>query len=170
MQPYLFDATALVKLVVDEQGSRAIRQLCSTPEVIRTTWLCLAEAYGVVKRHWQKEKWTAERYCGKIFDLQHYVQRRIKLEGSINLSQRDFRETERIHGQYRIDFSDALLVVVLRSGLYAHLTGNSKPVLVTSDKNLFRAARAEGIMTWNPENEKSLMARMKPNSALQTDR
>ena len=63
------------------------------------------------------------------------------------------REIDRIHMLYTLDFSDSLNIVLLRSGFYSHLAGESKPVLVASDKKLLRAARSEGIVTWNPETE-----------------
>ncbi len=152
-RPYFFDASALVKLVLEEKGSRAVRDFCSGTEVIRTTWLSLAEAYGVLKRSWQKEKWSPERYYRKIYALQRYAQKRIKLDGSIDLSDPHLREVKRIHGQYAIDFSDSLHIVLLCSGFYAHLAGESRPVLVASDRKLLRAAKSEGIITWDPEKE-----------------
>lgn len=153
VRPYFLDASAIAKLVLDEEGSGAVRDLCARPEIIRTTWLSLAEVYGVVKRRWRKEKWDARRYYRKIYALQRYVQKRIKLDGSIELSASHLREIERIHERYALDFSDALHITLLRSGFYARLAGESQPVLVASDKKLLRAAKVEGIITWNPEKE-----------------
>jgi predicted nucleic acid-binding protein len=151
MRPYFFDASAMVKLVLNERGSQAVRSFCAGSYVARSTWLSLAEAYGVVKRHWLKQRWSPQQYYRKIFALQRYVQQRIKLDGPVNLSTAQLREARRIHQTYRVDFSDALHIVLLRSGFYARLLGNSKPVLVASDKSLLRVAAAEGIATWNPE-------------------
>jgi predicted nucleic acid-binding protein len=153
MRLYFFDASAIAKLVVREKGSTEIQDLCRSPSVIRTTWLSLAETYGVIKRRWRKEKWQKPVYYRKLFDLQKNVQRRIKLDGSINLKDNQFREVRRILDQHRLDFSDALHIVMLKSGFYAALAGESKPVLVAADKGLLRAAKSEGILVWNPEGD-----------------
>ncbi len=153
MRPYFLDASVITKLVIQEKGSREIQSLCRTPSVIRTTWLSLAETYGVLKRRWRRERWQKSVYFRKLFDLQNNVQRRIKLDGSVNLKDKDFREVERILDRYKIDFSDALHIVMLTSGFYVALGDDSKPVLVASDKRLLRAAKSEGIVVWNPERE-----------------
>lgn len=67
---YFFDATAIAKLVVREKGSTEIQELCRSRSVIRTTWLSLAETYGVIKRRWRKEKRQKTVYYRKLFDLQ----------------------------------------------------------------------------------------------------
>lgn len=155
MRLYFLDASALTKLVIQEKGSRELRELCRTSSVIRTTWLSLAETYGVIKRRWRREKWQKSVYFKKLFDLQKNIQQRIKLDSSINLKDKDFREVRRVLNQYSLDFSDALHIVMLKSGFYASLAGTSKPVLVAADKRLLRAAKSEGIVVWNPEREPS---------------
>jgi predicted nucleic acid-binding protein len=154
MRPYFFDASAIAKLVINERGSDAVKALCRRPIVRRTTWLSLAEVYGIIKRRWRKEKWEEGRYYRKLWDLQKSIQEDIEIDGPVNLPNSKFRELKRIHDAYHLDFSDALHLVLLRSGLYAHLAGKSKPVLVASDRRLLKAARKEGILTWNPEKDK----------------
>jgi predicted nucleic acid-binding protein len=153
MRPYFLDASVITKLVIQEKGSKEIQALCRTPSVIRTSWLSLAETYGVIKRRWRREKWQKNVYFRKLFALQYNVQRRIKLDGAVNLDDKDFRVVENILNQYKIDFSDALHIVMLKSGFYAALAGESKPVLVASDKRLLQVAKSEGIVVWNPERE-----------------
>ena len=64
-----------------------------------------------------------------------------------------FGEIRRILDPHRIDCSDALHIVMLKSGFYAALVGESRPVLVAADKGLLRAAKSEGILVWNPERD-----------------
>jgi|RhiMetdeSRZDD1v2_1073273.scaffolds.fasta_scaffold92321_3 predicted nucleic acid-binding protein len=151
MRPYFFDASAIVKLLVVEKGSAKVREFCSTSAMIRTTWLALAEAYGVLKRRRRQEKWGDSQYDKKIFDLQRYVQKRIKLHGPVDLPGPEFREVRKIQRHHNLDFSDALQIALLRFGFYAALTGDSRPVLVSADKKLLRAAKNENIVSWNPE-------------------
>jgi len=153
MRPYFLDASAITKLVIQEKGSKEVRDLCRTSCVIRTTWLSLAETYGVIKLRWHREKWQKSVYFKKLFDLQKNIQRRIKLDGSLNLNDKDFHDVKRVLNQYSLDFSDALHVVMLKSGFYASLAAESKAVLVAADKRLLRAAKSEGIVVWNPERE-----------------
>jgi predicted nucleic acid-binding protein len=153
MRLYFLDASAITKLVVQEKGSKELQKLCRTSSVIRMTWLSLAETYGVLKLRWYREKWQKSIYFKKLFDLQKNIQRRIKLDGSIDLNNKDFREIKRVLNQYNLDFSDALHIVMLKSGFYASLAGKSKPVLVAADKCLLRAAKSEGIVVWNPERD-----------------
>ncbi len=151
MRPYLLDASAIVKLLVVENGSVKVRHLCSTSAVICTTWLALAEVYGVLKRQSRQQKWGESRYDKKIFELQRYVQKRVKIHGPANLPATQFRDVRRIQRRYNLDFSDALQLALLRFGFYAALVANSKPILVSADRKLLAAAKAESIITWNPE-------------------
>lgn len=155
MRPYFLDASAITKIVIDEKGSKEVRGLCRTSCVIRTTWLSLAETYGVVKRRSRRENWQRTVYFKKLFELQNNVQVRIKIDGAPKLNHRDLGEIEKILNQYQLDFSDALHIMMLKTGLYACLAGDSKPVLVAADQRLLRAARSEGIVVWNPEREQT---------------
>jgi PIN domain nuclease of toxin-antitoxin system len=107
MRPYFLDASAITKLVIQEKGSQEVRDLCRTSSVIRTTWLSLAETYGIIKLRWHREKWQKSVYFRKLFDLQKKIQRRIKLDGALNLKDEDFRDVKRVLNQYNLDFSDA---------------------------------------------------------------
>jgi len=155
MRVYFFDASAIVKLVVNEKGSHEIRELCQTPEVVRTTWLCLAESYGVIKRKWIKKELDHNAYVRKLFSLQRYVQRRIKILGSTDLRPQEFDEVKNLLAQYSIDskhsidFSDALHIAIVKRWRV------SRPVFVACDKKLLCAAICEGLTVWNPEFEPS---------------
>ena len=60
---YLLDASALVKLVVDEPGSKALA-LRPQPSVSYTTTLCFVEALGVLKakRFFRNQSLSEEQY------------------------------------------------------------------------------------------------------------
>ena len=57
MQHYFLDASALVKLVCDEPGSKKLKKLMGDAHTKPlTSWVLVAEALGVLKRKWQREK------------------------------------------------------------------------------------------------------------------
>jgi hypothetical protein len=101
-------------------------------------------------------KWEKQKYYRAVWDLQRNYQQRIKIDGPVDLPLPEFHDMERVLKTYDVDYSDALHVVLLRSGFYAHLAGSSTPVLVAADKTLLDTAKAEGIVTWNPESEDEL--------------
>jgi predicted nucleic acid-binding protein len=153
MRIYFYDASALAKLVVPEAGSRHVLAHCGTADVIRTTWLSLAETYGVLKRYWTRGEWDKQRYYSRVWALQHNYQQRIPVDGPVDLPYRQFQEMERLLKAYDVDYSDALHLVFLKSGLYARMAGDSAPVLVAADQKLLKVATEEGVTTWNPEAE-----------------
>jgi uncharacterized protein with PIN domain len=56
------DASALVKLLVDEGDCAPLRAFCNGEPNVRTTALCVAEALGVFKRKWLRKELTLEQY------------------------------------------------------------------------------------------------------------
>lgn len=155
---YFLDASAILKLLFTEAtGSKEVKELCRTPHVVRrTTWLCLAEVYGRLKSAWINGQKPVPRpgqkqldqkgYDRKLFDMQKYVQKCIKLEDSIHLKPREFQDVRHLLKTYRcIDYSDALHIVVLKQWR------SHSPVFVTSDKALICAAQLEKVEVWNPE-------------------
>ena len=62
MRPYWLDASALVKLVHKEAGSDRVEGIVRTRSWFETTWLCVAEAHGVLKRLFLKKQITNENY------------------------------------------------------------------------------------------------------------
>jgi hypothetical protein len=57
--------------------------------------------------------------------------------------------------KYRIDFSDAIQLLEMRTGALAATAGASQAVFVSSDARLLEAARAEGFKVWNPETDET---------------
>lgn len=161
---YFLDASAIVKLLFeekDEKGATKVKELCKSSHPKRTTWLCVAEAYGCLKTFWLNNRkpkrdnlkqLNQRQYDRKLFHMQKYVQQRIKIvtEEWMSLQPQAFREIRDLLKKYpRIDFSDALHIDVLKR----HRSLN--PVFVTSDKPLISAARYETLVVWNPESDDS---------------
>lgn len=145
------DASALVKLYVDEQASDVVRAFFNGhPKPFQTTALCFAEAINVFKRKWQKKELPDEAYFeatwrlitsawGREIEIQEYGMTDPFVHGDVE------QIAERNPG---IDFSDALQLVTLLKGRHSFLINESRSVLITGDKQLALAAEKEGVRVW----------------------
>jgi len=63
------------------------------------------------------------------------------------ISHSAFADAEKMAANYSIDFIDAFQLVSCKSS-WADLASPSKPILVTADGPLFKAAEKEGVKCW----------------------
>src|SRR5206468_827485 len=59
------------------------------------------------------------------------------------------KDVKRIIKTHNIDVSDALQLLTLLKGEHSVLVRGSASVLITADKGLATAAKAEGVRVWN---------------------
>src|SRR6266699_4677676 len=109
------DASAAVKLVIDEPGSSNLRSYFSDRGGFFITGLCLAEALGVFKRRRLSQDISSDQYFSYAYLLLTYVkQNRIHID-DIQLSDLEiFLKAEEIARQYNVDLSDALQLVSVK--------------------------------------------------------
>ena len=161
------DASALVKLYINEKGSQNLREFYYSNTNFRTTWLCLAEALFVLK-----SKWTGpqSKQFGNKIDTEDYL----KAVSSLIIDWRDRIETDDIKSvdptvplkvkeisqKYKLDYSDALQLWSLKYGRWSPFVffsennvNGSALVFITADEDLATAAESEGIKVWNCEHE-----------------
>lgn len=150
------DASVLVKLLVKEEGDEAIINYMKL-EYMSTfcaTSLCFAEALGAIKSKYLHKEIDQETYFSVGDELRAYFR------GSIELSDVDisdssiFHEVEVTAKRYDIDIVDAYQIVTIKKD-FSNKFPNSKPILITADKDLAKAARAEGLRVWNCLTEKA---------------
>jgi predicted nucleic acid-binding protein len=144
------DASALVKLVVDEGDHQRLRDFFNANINFAATPLCLAEALGVVKGKWSKKQLSAEQYFAatRRLIIETWGER-IEVD-SVDLFTPDNQEAvEALAKRHELDLSDALQIETILHGRYRNLVGDSAAVLITADSGLARAAREEGIRVWN---------------------
>lgn len=156
------DASALIKLFVDEDGSKILRDYFNKHANFCTTSLCFIEALGVFKGKYfnktEDEKYT--EYLKKCRDLViggwggkiEIEEVRITKDDSWDerLKQLDFfKEAERLVEKYKIDFVDALQLLTILRGKYSFFIEGSKSILITADKDLAKAAIEENVRVWN---------------------
>lgn len=154
LRSYFFDASAIVKLVVPEPGSEKVRSIISNSgSVIHTSWVLIAEALGCLKRKWQVDKTLDDKqYTQAVFVLLHYIESDLRVvdigtdhRGRISLLvfRQGILEGRTKHP--KLDVADTLQFQAIKQGFLRVFAGESKTRLVSADRKLIRAARAEGI-------------------------
>ena len=147
---HYLDASALVKLVVDEGDCAPLLGFFQSQANFCTTPLCLAEAVGVLKRKWNRNELGADQYFAAAQDLMIEVWGgKIELDDLGLFTPTTLAKVEASARQYALDLSDALQLETIKNGKNAGLTGPSASVIITADDGLERAASAEGIRVWN---------------------
>lgn len=153
---HYFDASALVKLVIDEQHSDRVRAFFQNNTSFATTSMCLIEALGVLKRKWQRERISVDAYFAATRELIiNAWGKRIELDSVELVDPVKHGNIERMAKTHGIDLSDSLQLVTILKGRYSVLGPNSASVLITADRGLATAAKAEGIRVWNCVDEPS---------------
>jgi predicted nucleic acid-binding protein len=157
------DASALVKLYVNENGSHQLRNFFYSDTNFRTTWLCLAEALSVLKSKWvgQQSKDVATKIeTDKYFEATRKLiinwRMRIEFDDLELIDPTVPLKVEEMAKNYNLDYSDALQLITIKSGKYSKLHYESAPnvyesalFLITADKKLATVAESEGIRVWN---------------------
>ncbi|HXV67456.1 MAG TPA: type II toxin-antitoxin system VapC family toxin [Nitrospira sp.] len=154
-RPYWLDASALAKLVLTEPGSNAVRNLVGSSSWFETTWLCVAEAHGVLKRLLVKRRIDSRAYHKALYILRSWIETeriRVRLDW-LQTNPVNPHEVRCLAEKYDLDFADAIQLFEMRKGVLASTVGPSEAVFVSSDAGLLAAARAEGFKVWNPETD-----------------
>ncbi len=177
---HYLDASAIVKLVLNENGSSELRRYFSQESNFTVTSLCFMEALGVLKvKRFNRECISDDKYFGDCDELMARVSGGyIEIE-DIEIKDRSvFGEVENLTRKYNngkpkdktIDISDAFQIVSVKRNYFSRFENSeSKPILITADSPLADAARTEGLRVWYCINEPS-PARGTPNSADPKDR
>lgn len=144
------DASALVKLVVNEDDGEPIRLLFQSRPSFCATSLCVVEALGVLKAKWSHGRITEEEYhaaAGRL--VIDAWGKRIEVDDIGLFNPEALTAVQALAKKHSLDISDALQLETILRGKYSHLGPNSASVLITADGVLAAAARAEGIRVWN---------------------
>lgn len=145
------DASAIVKIYTDEDGSSKVRELFYSAVSFCSTSLCVIEALGILKGKWlSRNEITDAEYFEKTKQLVISAWGNIIEVDDINIfSPEGQRATEAIAKKHSLDLSDALQLQTILQGRYSRLSGESSSILITADKGLCDAARSEGIRVWD---------------------
>jgi predicted nucleic acid-binding protein len=150
IRTHYLDASAIVKFFVEEEGSVALRSYLSQHATWVTTSLCFAETLGVLKAKQVHGHITREQYLAACEDLMAHMRGQTITIEEVPFTERAvFDELEVLCQKYALDLSDACQLFTLRSGQLSRLEDDSRPILVTADKELAMAAKNEGLRAWN---------------------
>ena len=158
------DASALIKLVVDEVDCENIREFFNGNVNFCTTSLCLSEALSRIKGLWKKgkpgqSKLTMEEYLSSTRILLRYTHSLVKSHGKIEIDEstlsdlQTHQQVEKIAESNKLDLSDALQIFTIKNGKYSHLGPESASILITADRTLSVAAQGMEIRVWNCAND-----------------
>jgi predicted nucleic acid-binding protein len=145
-----FDASALVKLYISESGTEIVRPYFDRETTKYTTPFCFYEALNVLKVKWlYRKEITRDEYLQASFHLLAWYGAASDGINDLDFtSTATFSDTKRLVEKTSLDLSDAFQILSVKFGYFSRLIGDSKTVLVTGDKNLALAARAEGLCAW----------------------
>ena len=150
---FWLDTSALVKIFIEEEGSAEIKKVFKDfhQNIFYTTEFCVYEYYNVLKRKYlHNQLIDEETYLRSIFILSTYLKLgTIRYNDTKDSFESIFLQTRKIVKKYSLDYSDAIQFVLIQKGLLETLAGESRPVLITSDKGMIRAAELENIIYWN---------------------
>lgn len=156
VRTHYIDTSALVKLFIQEDGSKKLKDYFSKHTVFHTTSLCFAEALGVLKTKKVRGVISNDAYLEACEELCIYAS-----GGSIGIDEitiatpHAFKETQRIAKKYSLDLIDSFQIYTLKEGMLSVLAGDSRPILITADKDLAHAVKSEGLRSWDILNEDS---------------
>ena len=160
LRTHYLDASAIVRLVLHEDGSTALRRYFHQETNFIVTSLCFAEALGVLKvKRFHRECISDEEYFYGCDQLMAYASDNSVIEiEDIEIRDRSvFDEVERLARKYNegkskdktIDISDAFQIVSVKRNYFSQFRNtDSKPILITGDRSLADAARLEGLRVW----------------------
>lgn len=148
---HYLDASALVKLFIDEEGSEQVRSYFNKQTVFYTTSLCFGETLGRLKVEYKKLKHIPqEKYLHACYELMAYVAgERIAIQDIEIANRETYLEVEALAKKYDLDISDAFQIVTLKKGFLSVLAGKSKSMLITGDSDLANAVHQEGFEVWD---------------------
>jgi predicted nucleic acid-binding protein len=146
-----FDASALLKLYVQEDGSDKLRKYWNREPTKFTTSLCFYEALTLLKVcHFYRKVLDVDAYKRSTLDLCAWYGAVSESIPELNfLSPEVFFAAQRTAEEHKIDLSDAFQIHTLKEGFFSHLSADSKTILVSADRDLVKAARAEGLRVWS---------------------
>lgn len=160
VKAHYLDASALVKLVAedadDEPGRTAVRNYYETHSCMMTTSHCLSEALSAFKSKFLHKRISRADY---ITYLDTFINRtvgwKLEIDDMPILTPKLLTEAAALIRKYDLDFVDCVQIVTILHGKNRVFCGDSKSILITADRALAKAARAEGARVWECTSEPS---------------
>ena len=149
---FFYDASAITKLFVDEPGADVARKIFNDAAQVYTSWVVIAEVLGALKRKWLRKEIDDDQYGKSVHLLLSYVaELRLKAvdvrnrngQPALDTFELDILKIRKAHPE--LDAADALQFAAIQNTYLRTFASESKTQLVSADRNLLKAAAAEGI-------------------------
>lgn len=153
------DTSALAKIYIQEIGSDNLSDILANRHIwAYSTSYCIHELFGVLKRkanpnNKKEVPVTLDDYIRYVLLIKSDLNHKIKIsdpdvsDSELYIEVKELIESNNI----RIDFVDAIQFILIKKGILRLLAGDSRPILVASDKGIIEAAKRTTIRFWNPE-------------------
>jgi len=151
IKTHYLDASAIVKLLIDEDGSAVLREYFGKNSGFYTTSLRFVETLGVLKGKFLRDFITQDQYLTACEILTGQVRDDFIGIDEIKIADPQvYREVDKIAKHYSLDISDAFQIVTLKKGFLSPFKGTaSECILITADEKLADVAREENLNVWN---------------------
>jgi predicted nucleic acid-binding protein len=158
VKAHYLDASALVKLVADDQdeepGRDILRKYYREHSNRYATSYSVSEALSAFKSKFLRGRIAESQYIKYVQDfIRTVVGANLQIDEVSILAPVVHQEAERLIKTYKIDFLDCFQIVTILHGRFRHLGPESKSILITGDRDLAKAARAEGPGVWECTSE-----------------
>jgi len=155
---HYLDASALVKLVADdaaeEPGRDALRKYYRDHASRYATSYSITEALSAFKRKYLRREINKDSYIKYVEDfINGVIGCNLEIDEVDILNPIVTNEAARLMKKHDIDFLDCFQIVTILHGNNRLLFADSKSILITADKDLAKAARAEGARVWECTSE-----------------
>jgi predicted nucleic acid-binding protein len=150
-----FDASALVKVYVEEPRSEVLRTYFNAEATKFTTTFCFYETLNILKAKWKHGgKLTKEQYLEASFRLTAWHAFNLRYITNPELTEPvTLCAAKDLAACTGLDMSDALQLITVRDGYFSSLAEGSRTVFVTADKELATQAGQLGLRVWYVMNE-----------------
>lgn len=149
----LLDTSVLVKLFVTEKNSDKVTKYLHEQTIWWATNACIIETLGVLKAKNNRKEISEDEYFEHVDELMAHLRNETLLVLDTNISKRsNYMRAEALSSKYKIDVIDAYQLVEMQN--YIAEQGydddgdadiQARPVLLTADKGLCKAAKSEKL-------------------------
>lgn len=153
----LLDASVLVAIFSDEPRSEIVRQRYQAIPLRYTTPFCYFEAMNILKSKWKfqgkLDQISYRNACTSLTAWFGGATRAGWIQDKDFLKPAHFQRVRALVDRTSLDFADAFQIDSLKTGYFSVLATESRAILATTDAELAKIARTEGVRVWNIELE-----------------